>query len=80
MAGLGRAEIYRVARAEGCYEVSFGLGSAHGVQPGDSLPILNHRGERVGHVTVTHSFEQDASGTVELNTAVKPGFVVSRDS
>ncbi len=80
MAGLGRAEIYRVARAEGCYEVSFGLGSAHGVQSGDSLPILNHRGERVGHVTVTQSFEQDASGTVELDTAVKPGFVVSRDS
>jgi hypothetical protein len=79
MASLGRAEIYRVAKTEGFYEVAFGLGTAHGIRAGDSLPILNPRGERVGEVTVTQSFDLDASGTVNLDTVVKPGFVVTRD-
>ncbi len=80
MADLGRAEIYRVAKTEGFYEVAFGLGTMHGIRTGDSLPILNYRGELVGHVTVTQSYDQDASGTVDLDTVVKPGFVVTRDS
>jgi hypothetical protein len=80
MADQGRAEIYRVAKTEGFYEVAFGLGTTHGVRTGDSLPILNHRGERVGEVTVTQSFDKDASGNVDLDTVVKPGFVVTRNS
>jgi hypothetical protein len=80
MAAMGRAEIYRVAKAEGFYEIAFGLGTVHGIRVGDSLAILNRRGERVGQVTVTESFEQDASGTVDLGTKVKPGFVVTRNS
>jgi hypothetical protein len=78
MADLGLAEVYRVAMGEGCREVAFGLGAAHGIQAGDLVTLMNPSGERVGKVKVIQVFDVDSIGTVDLETMVRPGFVVAR--
>ncbi|MCU0587291.1 MAG: hypothetical protein MUF52_03960 [Syntrophobacteraceae bacterium] len=79
LAGLGRAEIYRVAAGEGGREVAFGLGSIHGVGAGDLVTLLNQAGERIGKVKVTQVFEADSVGVVEMDLTVKPGFLVTKE-
>ncbi|MCU0572842.1 MAG: hypothetical protein MUC41_07595 [Syntrophobacteraceae bacterium] len=80
MAEQGLAEVYRVAMGgEGCREVAFGLGSTHGVQAGDLVTLMNPSGERVGKVKVIQVFDVDSIGTVDLETMVRPGFVVAKD-
>lgn len=79
MAELGLAEVYRVAMGDGCREVAFGLGAAHGVQAGDLVTLMNPSGERVGKVKVIQVFEVDSIGTVDLEAMIGPGFVVARE-
>lgn len=80
MASHGIAEIYRVARGEEGIEVAFGLGTLHGVRPGDLLILQNKRGETVGHVQAVRTFDGDSVGKVDLETAVTPGYLVRKEA
>jgi hypothetical protein len=80
MAVEGRAEIYRLARGENSFEVTFGMGSIHGIQAGHVLTLLNRHGERIGEVKVTETFDEDSTGTVNLDTPVQPGQLVVKSS
>jgi hypothetical protein len=79
MAVEGRAEIYRLARGEDSFEVSFGLGSIQGIQAGHILTLLNKRGERIGEVKVIETFDEDSTGTVSLDIPVQPGQLVVKN-
>lgn len=78
MAAEGRSEIYRVTRKEGYLEVLFGLGTNHGVRPGDFLPVLDFEGRQTATVEVKEASATDALGWVGAGELVLPGFVVQR--
>ncbi len=60
MAAQGQGEIYRVTRGEGILEVGFGLGTRHGLQPGDRLPVFDPKGRRTASIEVKEATETDA--------------------
>ena len=74
----GRAEVYRVTWNEGQYQVTFGLGTEHGVNPGDLVTLFDPEGTYVGTVTVQEASAQDAVGLITVDREVRPGYFVSR--
>lgn len=78
LAEQGRAELYRVAKRDDFYEVGFGLGRKHGVEPGEELPLESRKGEVVGTVRVRDVLDEDSIGEVDLECAVRPDCVVSK--
>jgi hypothetical protein len=74
----GVAEIYRVARDEGGFLVTFGLGTEHGVRPGDQLFLLDPEGNYVGTIQVQESSDHDAVALATLDRDIRSGFFVSR--
>ena len=75
-AEAGLAEIYRVAGEEGQYLVTFGLGTKHGVSPGDQVTVLDPEGNYVGTAQVQESSDQDSVGKVTLDRDIRPGYLV----
>ena len=73
----GKAEIYRVAEEDGVLVVAFGLGTTHGVRPGDRPAVLDEAGKPVGKITVKETYETDSTATVEPECKLKMGYVVS---
>lgn len=80
LAEVGEAEIYHVLRRgdEG-YLVSFGLGTAQGLQPGMPLTVLDRAGNHLCSIEVDQVFEKDAKAKVPKECAVKIGHVVRWD-
>lgn len=78
MARSGRAELYQVTKREGDYLVAFGLGTDHGVNPGDALYLFNDEGQLLGMVEVAESNATDSLGVARVGGLVRPGFFVSR--
>lgn len=76
LAAEGRAEVYRVAKTDSCFEVAFGLGSEHGITAGDELRLTGRKGEIIGTVRVKEVLEKDATGEVDLDCDVRPGSLV----
>ncbi|MHC1742505.1 MAG: hypothetical protein AB9873_05675 [Syntrophobacteraceae bacterium] len=78
LADEGRAEVYRVAKTDSCFEVAFGLGSEHGIAAGDVLRLEAKNGETVGTVRVKEVFEGDSTGEADLDCDVRTGSLVSK--
>lgn len=74
----GRAEIYRVRSMETGWEVTFGLGTANGVQEGEILRLLDDGGELLGEVKVLTADETDSVAEVGPEQAVRPGYLVAK--
>ena len=74
----GLAEIYRVNRNEGQYLVTFGLGTNHGIHPGDQVTLLDPEGNYLGSVLVQEVSDQDSVGSITLDRDIRPGYLVSR--
>lgn len=77
MAQGGKAEVYRVKKGEAGYEIAFGLGTRHGVQPGNHLILLNESGQPVGTVEVREVSETDSVAIAGLDCVIKPRYIVS---
>jgi len=75
----GLAEIYRVSRDQGQYLVTFGLGTQHGVNPGDQVTLMDPEGNYVGTVKVQESAAQDSVGSITLDRDIHPGYLVARN-
>lgn len=72
----GRAELYRISRTDGEFEVSFALGTKHGVHAGRVLTLLDKSGVPVGSVTVKDAYQEDATAVVSSDCLPEPGFIV----
>jgi hypothetical protein len=72
----GRAEIYRVIRKEGDFEIHFCLGTEHGVRPGQELPVYNPQGQAVGLARVAAAAARDAVAVLTADQEIRPGFMV----
>jgi hypothetical protein len=77
MAQKGQAEIYKVERMEGACTIAFGLGTRHGVKPGDQVTILNPEGSFLGIALIQQSSAQDSVALATLDQSIKPGYLVS---
>jgi hypothetical protein len=77
LAQSGKAEIYRVLRLEGGWEIRFGLGTAHGVHPGDRVAVYNDQGLQVAAAEVQEVSPTDAWAVVSSDQEVKEGYTVS---
>ena len=74
----GQAEIYRVTRGDGGYEIRFGLGTADGMSPGVRVIICDEAGQQVGTGTVEVSNQTVSVAQVTADQKVKVGDLVSR--
>jgi hypothetical protein len=79
LAQKGRAEIYRVIKRDGSFEVHFALGTEHGLQPGLELRVYNPRGKAVGLARVEKATPKDAIAGVITDQEIRPGFMISRE-
>ena len=79
LAQKGLAEIYRVIRKDGVFEIHFGLGTEHGVHPGLQLRVHNPQGKAVGLARVQEAAPTDAIALVTSDQEIRPGFMLSKD-
>lgn len=77
MAKEGEAEVFWMGTGLTGYEIAFGLGTKHGVKPGDRLTLYNEEGRPVGTVEVQKASETDSTGIVGFDSTVRPGYIVS---
>jgi len=77
LAGLGRAEIYRVTHKDGEWTIKFGLGTDHGVKPGSRVEILDGQERTVGTAEVEEARATDALALARSDREIKPGYIVS---
>lgn len=75
----GRAEIYHVLRSENGYVVSFGLGTAEGLEVGTPITIMDEHDAPVFSGKAERVFKKDAMTTVPLDCPVRTGYVVRVD-
>ncbi|MFZ5447177.1 MAG: hypothetical protein ACOZFS_00865 [Thermodesulfobacteriota bacterium] len=78
MAAAGKAEVYRVTRADGGYEIRFSLDASHGIVPGAQVFIYNDAGQQVGTATVEAASLTDAAAQVTTDQKIKVGYLISR--
>ena len=78
LAATGQAEVYRVTRGDGGYEIRFALGTARGMSPGARVAIYNEAGRQVGTATVEVSNQTDSVAQVTTDQEIKAGYIVSR--
>jgi hypothetical protein len=76
LAQRGQAEIYRVIKRDGGFEVHFGLGTTNGLQPGAELRVFNLRGKAVGLARVEEASPHDAIALVLTDQEIRPGFLL----
>ncbi len=79
MAQSGQAEVYRVRRVQNGYEISFGLGTDHGVHAGSRLSLYDREGRHLGRIEVMEASARDAMAVGEFNRTIQDGFTVSKD-
>lgn len=79
LAHYGRAEIYRVIKREGAFEIHFGLGTKHGIHPGLELRVYSRQGKAVGLARVEESASADSIASVSAGRDIRPGFVISKE-
>lgn len=72
----GKAEIYHIICGENEQEVSFGLGSEHGLKVGERLEVFDESGRAVGSVGVKKVMEADSTAVAEPGCPIKPGYLV----
>jgi hypothetical protein len=74
----GQAEVYRVTRGDGGWEIRFGLGTAHGLSPGAGVAIYDEAGQQVGTGTVEVCNPKVSVAQATSDQAIKVGYLVSR--
>ena len=79
LAQRGQAEIFKVEKLDTGYAIAFGLGTKHGVNPGDQVAVFDPEGNKVGTAQIEKSSAQDSVGFITLSKGVRPGYFVSRN-
>ena len=77
-AAIGMAEIYHVARQEGLYRLTFGMGQKHGIRVGDKVTILDPTGKYVGAARVEAATENDATAAAAIDQNIRAGYFIRK--
>jgi hypothetical protein len=78
LAAGGQAEVYRVTKGEGGWEIHFALGTAHGMSPGAGIAIYDDAGRQVGTGIVEAANQKMSVAQVICEEAIKVGYLVAR--
>ncbi len=78
LAQEGKAEVYRVLRREGGYEIRFALGTVHGMGAGVRVRVFDEQGQSVGLAQVEESNETDSLAVITADQEIRTGFLVAR--
>lgn len=78
LAAAGQAEIYRVVRGDGGWEVRFPLGTTHGLSAGAGIAIFDEAGRQVGTGTVEAANQTASVAQVTGDQEIKVGYLVCR--
>ncbi len=73
----GIGSIYKLAKRKDEWEIIFGLGSEHGVHPGDRLLLLDRQRNVVGELTASRVGLDGSHATLPLDADVRPGYFVA---
>jgi hypothetical protein len=73
----GIGNLYKLARRKDDWEVLIGLGSAHGVRPGDHLRVLDRKMNDVGEIVIDTVEREGSSATLPLDADIKAGYFVA---
>ncbi|MFH2218992.1 MAG: hypothetical protein ABII68_04955 [Pseudomonadota bacterium] len=73
----GVGPIYKLAKRKTDWEVVFGLGSQHGVRPGDHLVVLNKHREPVGEIVATEVESESTNATYPLADPIAPDYLIA---
>jgi len=77
MAKGGEAEVFWIKAGTAACEIAFGLGTKHGVKPGDRLTVFNKSGQPIARVEVQKSSETDSVAIAGFDSGVRAGYIVS---
>lgn len=79
LARKGIAEIYRVARRDKEWEITFGLGGKHGIGLGDEVILYDEHGRPIGNATVTKTGSKESCARIAPELIpLKPNSFVSK--
>jgi len=73
----GIGPIYKLAKRKNDWEVIFGLGSRHGINPGDSLVVLNKHFEPVGEILADEVNLESTNATYPIGSPIAPDHFVA---
>ena len=73
----GIGPIYKLAKRKTDWEVIFGLGSRHGVNPGDCLVVLNKHLEPVGEILSADVGPESTTATYPLDNPIAPDHFIA---
>ncbi len=79
-AAQGLAEIYYAKRQEGIWQLSFGMGSHHGVTVGERIQVVDAQGNYIGSGQVTEVTDTDATAQVAGEQLIRPGYYACRST
>jgi len=74
----GLASVFKVNRRKEGSEISFGFGAEDGIQPGETLWLLDSDLEPIGETIVRHVGRRYSTAEVAPDLPVKPDYLVSR--
>jgi hypothetical protein len=75
----GRAEIYRVLRKDGAFEIYFGMGTEQGVQPGLHVQVYNEDGQLMALARVEAATAAKAVAIITVDREIRTGFMVLKN-
>lgn len=76
LAAAGLAEVYQVRRSSEGWELSFGLGSDHGLQEGSWVWLLDPAGKQVAEMEVREVSRTHATARTSSGHRFAPGYLV----
>jgi hypothetical protein len=76
---IGVGPIYRLAKGKDQWDIMFGLGSKHGVRPGDRLQILNANRQIKGSLEVLEVGPESSTAVLDLNADIAPDDLIARN-
>jgi hypothetical protein len=74
----GIGPIYKLAKCKEHWEVIFGLGHRHGVQPGDTLLILDPKRQPAGELPVEQVHADYSTARISLQEKIRADYLIAR--
>ncbi len=76
---IGVGPIYKLAKSKSHWDIIFGLGSRHGIRPGDRLQIINPKREIKGYLEVIEVGPESSTAILDLNADIAPHDLIVRN-
>lgn len=78
MQSRGIGPIYKLSKQKNGWEIVFGLGSDHGVKPGDRMIVVSREGRTLGHFEADDVKTESSSAKLGLDVNIDPNCLISR--